>query len=176
MDISKPGSAGFGAPILDAGGTPGASGGGRFAEVLSGGQPGGGAPTESRTPFSTPILDAEPARGAAAINRRRVSSPDAEMRAGGHRSPSIQMVGERAGVAPGQAAGLDLRQIANSTMKAESRIESMMNAARRGKTFSPSELLGMQMEVFKYQQTVEVISKTAEKVVSGIKQTLGTQV
>ena len=46
----------------------------------------------------------------------------------------------------------------------------------RARTSAPSELLGLQMEVFRYSQTVDVIGKTAEKVVGGIKQTLGTQV
>jgi hypothetical protein len=114
------------------------------------------------------------------VSRKRVTSPETEMRASGHRPPSLQQVGERGGVAPGGVeAGrgpIDFRQVANNTMKAESRIESIIDAARRGKTFSPGELLGMQMEVFRYQQTLEVISKTTEKVVGGIKQTLGTQV
>lgn len=180
MDAIKPGSVGFGAPILESGGAggPGAVGGGsKFAEVLSGGQPRGAA--EAKTPFSSPILDTEVAARAPQVSRQRVTSLDTEMRAGGRRQ-SIEMIGERAGRAPGgvQASNepVTLRTIANDTAKAESKIDAMIDAARRGKNFSPSELLGLQMEVFRYQQTVDVIGKTAEKVVGGIKQTLGTQV
>ena len=184
MDVSKPGSVGFGAPILESAGPGGAGGANRFADVLSGGgQPPGAGQTEAKTPFSTPILDTEISSKVPEMSaKRKVASLDVEMRAGGHRRPTLHVIGERAGHAPG-AAGvqasrepISFKAVANDTAKAESRIDAMIDAARRGKNFSPSELLGLQMEVFKYQQTVEVIGKTAEKVVGGIKQTLGTQV
>ena len=71
---------------------------------------------------------------------------------------------------------MSFRELANNTVKAENKIDAMIEAARNGKTFSANELLVMQVEVFRYSQTVEVMSKTTEKVVGGIKQTLGTQV
>jgi hypothetical protein len=178
MDAIKPGSVGFGAPILESSGPGAAGGGSKFAEVLSGGQQGAG-PSEAKSPFSSPILDSEMGK-TPQVSRKRVTSLDTEMRAGGHRPQSLQMAGERAGRAPGGVEAskepINLRTIANDTAKAESKIDAMIDAARRGKNFSPSELLGLQMEVFRYQQTVDVVSKTAEKVVGGIKQTLGTQV
>jgi hypothetical protein len=179
MDAIKPGSAGFGAPILESSGPGAAGGGSKFAEVLSGGQQGSG-PSEARSPFSSPILDNDVAGKTPQVSRQRVTSLDTEMRASGHRPQSLQMAGERGGRAPGGVEAskepINLRTIANDTAKAESKIDAMIDAARRGKNFSPSELLGLQMEVFRYQQTVDVVSKTAEKVVGGIKQTLGTQV
>ena len=36
--------------------------------------------------------------------------------------------------------------------------------------------MALQVEVFRYSQTVEVISRTTDKLVGAIKQTLGTQV
>jgi hypothetical protein len=180
MDAIKPGSVGFGAPILESGGPGAAGGGSKFAEVLSGGQAQGAGPSEARSPFSSPILDSEMAGKTPQVSRQRVTSLDTEMRGSGHRPQSLQMIGERAGRAPAGVEAskqpIDLRSIANDTAKAESKIDAMIDAARRGKNFSPSELLGLQMEVFRYQQTVDVIGKTAEKVVGGIKQTLGTQV
>ncbi len=183
MDAIKPGSVGFGAPILESAGPGGPGGGSKFAEVLSGGQQPGAGPSEVKTPFSSPILDTEVAGKVPDMSaRKRVTSLDTEMRAGGHRPSNLQMVGERAGRAPG-AGGVEagrepisFEKIAHDTAKAESKIDAMIDAARRGKNFSPSELLGLQMEVFRYQQTVDVVAKTAEKVVGGIKQTLGTQV
>jgi hypothetical protein len=71
---------------------------------------------------------------------------------------------------------VSFRDLANKTMKAEDKIDAMIEAARKGKSFSANDLLVMQVEVFRYSQTVEVISKSTEKVVGGIKQTLGTQV
>ena len=180
MDAIKPGSVGFGAPILESNGPGAAGGGSKFAEVLQGGQQQAGGPSEVKSPFSSPILDTEVAGRAPQVMRQRVTSLDTEMRASGHRNRSIEILGERGGRAPGgvQASKepINLRTIANDTAKAESKIDAMIDAARRGKNFSPSELLGLQMEVFRYQQTVDVVSKTAEKVVGGIKQTLGTQV
>ena len=55
-------------------------------------------------------------------------------------------------------------------------MDAMIADARNGKSFSASELLAIQVEVFRYSQTVEVISRSTDKLVGAIKQTLGTQV
>jgi hypothetical protein len=179
MDVSKPGSGGFSAPILDSGAPGGAGGSGKFADVLAAGNQPPAGPAEGRSPFSTPILDADMTpRRVEGPHAHKVHSPDTEMRAG-HRHASLHVVGERAGHAPGAepARGpVTMREMANDTLKAESKIDAMIDAARRGKNFSASELIGLQAEVFRYQQTVEVISKTTEKVVGAVKQVLGTQV
>jgi hypothetical protein len=51
-----------------------------------------------------------------------------------------------------------------------------MRAARAGKTFSPAELLALQTTAFRYSQTVEILSRAADRLVGAVKQTLGTQV
>jgi hypothetical protein len=61
-------------------------------------------------------------------------------------------------------------------VKAETKIDAVLEAAARGKTFSPTELLALQAAVFRYSQTVEVVSRVADRLVGAIKQTMGTQV
>jgi hypothetical protein len=179
MDISKAVSATALSNPAEQGNKAGPAGAGapdrRFADVLAHGNPPGvgiqqtGAPP----PFSAPILDAGmgPARSNA-VGRHR---------------PSVEMVGEKSGTRPGghgqpvdpsQGAGNAgwKERLATDTAKAESRMDAMIEAARNGKAFSASELLGIQMEVFRYSQTVEVISRSTDKLVGAVKQTLGTQV
>ena len=187
MDVSKPGAGGFSAPILEPGGqgagSKGGAGGARFADVMDGGGASGGAGGQPqaahRTPFTSPILDADVSdvRRADPTSRRKVGGLEEGLRSD-NRRPTVQMIGERNGIAPsdpGQGP-VSFRDLANKTMKAEDKIDAMIEAARKGKTFSANDLLVMQVEVFRYSQTVEVVSKTTEKVVGGIKQTLGTQV
>jgi hypothetical protein len=59
-------------------------------------------------------------------------------------------------------------------VKAEDRVDALLAAAARGRTFSGPELLAMQAEMFRYSQTVEVISRAADKLVGGLKQALNT--
>jgi hypothetical protein len=58
----------------------------------------------------------------------------------------------------------------------EARLDAILEAAARGKTFTPTELLAMQATVFRYSQTVEVLSRVTDRLVGAVKQTLGTQV
>jgi hypothetical protein len=58
----------------------------------------------------------------------------------------------------------------------EARLDAILDAAARGKTFTPGELLAMQATVFRYSQTVEVLSRATDRLVGAVKQTLGTQV
>jgi hypothetical protein len=60
--------------------------------------------------------------------------------------------------------------------KGEARIDALLEAAAKGKTFTAAELLAMQATVFRYSQTVEVLSRATDRLVGAIKQTLGTQV
>jgi hypothetical protein len=179
MDISKAASATALSNPAEQGGKVGQAGngpaGGKFADVLAHGGAGGpgvqqaGAPP----PFSAPILD--PGMGPARSN------------AVGRHRPSVEVVGEKAGTRPGGfGAPVDPSQnganagwkerLATDTSKAESKMDAMIEAARKGKNFSASELLAIQVEVFRYSQTVEVISRSTDKLVGAVKQTLGTQV
>jgi len=62
------------------------------------------------------------------------------------------------------------------TLAAENRVDTLLAAAARGKTFSPAELLALQASVFRYSQAVEVVSRATDKLVGAVKQTMGTQV
>jgi hypothetical protein len=62
------------------------------------------------------------------------------------------------------------------TLGAENRVDTLLAAAARGKTFSPAELLALQASVFRYSQAVEVVSRATDKLVGAVKQTMGTQV
>jgi hypothetical protein len=69
-----------------------------------------------------------------------------------------------------------VRSLVQGTLDGERRVDTLLAAAARGKTFSPSELLALQATVFRYSQAVEVVSRASDKLVGAVKQTLGTQV
>lgn len=66
--------------------------------------------------------------------------------------------------------------MAESALRAEQRVDALIAAAGRGRTFSAAELIALQATVFRYSQTIEVISRAADRLVGSVKQTLGTQV
>jgi hypothetical protein len=69
-----------------------------------------------------------------------------------------------------------VRQILGGAIGAERRVDALLAAAARGKTFSPGELLALQSITFRYAQTVEIVSRVADRLVGTIKQTMNTQV
>ena len=77
---------------------------------------------------------------------------------------------------PAPPARAPARSMLERVVKEETRIDRVLEAAARGKTFSPAELLALQAAVFRYSQTVEVVSRVADRLVGAIKQTMGTQV
>ncbi len=68
------------------------------------------------------------------------------------------------------------KQLLQNALDADRRVDAVLRAAASGKTFTPAELLSLQAQVFRYSQTVEVISRGTDKLVGGLKQTLSTQV
>jgi hypothetical protein len=76
----------------------------------------------------------------------------------------------------GPAEGKGLRGMAERALDAEKRVDALLATAGRGRTFSAAELIALQATVFRYSQTVEVISRATDRLVGAIKQTLGTQV
>ena len=62
------------------------------------------------------------------------------------------------------------------TVGAEKQVDALLEAAAHGKTFTPAQLLAMQATVARYSQTVEVVSRVADRLVGAVKQTMGTQV
>ena len=75
-------------------------------------------------------------------------------------------------VAPGAA----VRTLMTRTFRAEAHLDRMLASAAAGKTFSAGQLLALQATAFRYAQTVEVLSRGADRLVGSIKQMLGTQV
>jgi len=70
-------------------------------------------------------------------------------------------------------SGAPVRTMLEGIATAENRIDAIVQAAARGKTFSPGELLALQATVFRYAQTVEVVSRVADRLVGAVKQTMG---
>ena len=73
-------------------------------------------------------------------------------------------------------ASTAVRGVLERAVTAERNIDALLAAAARGKTFSPGELLALQATVFRYSQTVEIVSRATDKLIGAVKQTLGTQV
>jgi len=69
-----------------------------------------------------------------------------------------------------------VRTMLEQTVGAEQRVDTLLAAAARGRTFSPGELLALQATVFRYSQAVEIVSRATDKLVGAVKQTMGTQV
>ncbi len=69
-----------------------------------------------------------------------------------------------------------LRAMLERAVGAEKQVDALLDAAARGKTFTPAQLLAMQATVARYAQTVEVVSRVADRLVGAVKQTMGTQV
>ena len=69
-----------------------------------------------------------------------------------------------------------VRAMLERTVGAEKQVDALLEAAARGKTFTPAQLLAMQATVARYSQTVEVVSRVADRLVGAVKQTMGTQV
>src|SRR5262245_6286155 len=80
----------------------------------------------------------------------------------------------RAGPAPPAPPGGALRALAAGSLDAERTLDAALRAARTGKTFTPAELLALQATAFRYSQTVEILSRAADRLVGAVKQTLGT--
>jgi hypothetical protein len=69
-----------------------------------------------------------------------------------------------------------LRRVLQRATAAEARVDVLLEAAARGKTFTPGELLALQAAVVRWSQTVEVVSRAADRLVGAVKQTMATQV
>jgi predicted transcriptional regulator len=74
------------------------------------------------------------------------------------------------------SVGRGLAQVLDRAAAGEARLDAILEAAARGKTFTAGELLAMQATVFRYSQTIEVLSRATDRLVGAVKQTLGTPV
>jgi hypothetical protein len=121
--------------------------------------------------------------------------PVSKPTAAGHKRPFTEVLGEQPGAKPlaptrsplgieaarstaasKAEAGAGVRGLLERAVSAENRVDALVRAAASGKTFSPAELLALQASVFRYSQTVEVVSRVADRLVGAIKQTIGTSV
>jgi hypothetical protein len=190
MNVAKPGGPAGPTSLDGGGGSPGsptgpASSGGperKFADVLDnkGGPPGMEQGNRTSSPFNVPILDdvkqiSQVGRSPNGFQIDRTNRVNAAPR-------TMEVVGERVGrnqppggVAPTEG-GSQWHKMADGMFQSETRLDSLINQAQKGKSFTAGELMGLQIEVFRYSQTVEVISRTTDKLVGAVKQTLGTQV
>jgi hypothetical protein len=119
-------------------------------------------------------------RSAAAAPARRTSFAAVldERMAAGPRPPPVRAETARGAAAPAAAAPAAVgraRAWLERVARAESEIDALLEAAARGKTFSPGELLALEAGVFRYAQTVEIVSRVTDRLVGAVKQTLGAQ-
>jgi hypothetical protein len=59
---------------------------------------------------------------------------------------------------------------------ARARIDLLLEEARRGRSFSPQELLCLQADAHRFAQTVELAARAVEHGVQGLRQALQSQV
>jgi hypothetical protein len=72
---------------------------------------------------------------------------------------------------PGRAA-----QVLEGIERAQRRLDSVLAAARAGRTFTAQELLGLQAEAYRAVQTVDLATKIVEQGSQTVKQALNAQV
>lgn len=73
-------------------------------------------------------------------------------------------------------AGPTLAAVVARAADAERAVDTLLAAAARGRTFTPTQLLALQATVSRGAQTVEVLSRAADRLVGTVKQTLGAQI
>ena len=62
------------------------------------------------------------------------------------------------------------------TVGAEKQVDALLDAAAVARPLRPRSSWRMQATVARYSQTVEVVSRVADRLVGAVKQTMGTQV
>ena len=69
-----------------------------------------------------------------------------------------------------------LESMITGLVRGQDKMSHIMTEALSGKSFSPSELLAMQVGVYRFSQELDLTSKIVQQATAGIKQTLNTQV
>lgn len=69
-----------------------------------------------------------------------------------------------------------LQKMVSNLVSGQDKMTHIMNEAMSGKQFSPTELLAMQAQVYRFSQELDLTSKVVQQATSGVKQTLNTQV
>ncbi len=65
---------------------------------------------------------------------------------------------------------------ARTIEQAQRRLDSVLDAARRGRTFTAQELLALQTVAYRYAQTVDLAARMVEHGAQTVKQAVNTQV
>jgi len=68
-----------------------------------------------------------------------------------------------------------LRRLAESIERQRAELDRAIQAAARGRAFSPAELVVLQARVFSYGENLEVLSQILDKSVGAMKTALNTQ-
>ncbi len=110
-----------------------------------------------------------------AVPARAVASPAPQARASFGAALRAQRT---AGAipAPVTAAAQAARAALVSVERARDRLDAILAAARRGRTFTAQELLGLQADAYRYAQTLELASKAVEHGAQSVRQAVNTQV
>ena len=138
----------------------------RIAPASSGRIPAPPAPpTAAPGKKFTAVLDERPLGGPSATPARPAAADTASKPS----KPPTSLTNPRPTTSP-------VRAMLERTVGAEKQVDALLDAAARGKTFTPAQLLAMQATVARYSQTVEVVSRVADRLVGAVKQTMGTQV
>ncbi len=82
----------------------------------------------------------------------------------------------RAPVPSLEPPALTLPAVLRNVEGLRSRLDEMLAQARRGRTFSPQELLCLQADAHRFAQTVELAGRAVEHGVQGLRQALNAQV
>jgi hypothetical protein len=140
--------------------------------------------TPKLTPAPSPLVDIDVAASDRPGKTRLPPRPFLEVLREGRAPPFAAATGppvaspptdQRRHATPRPAAA-SLRALVTRAFAADRQMDVVLEAAARRRTFSAGELLAVQVQVFRYSQTVEVISRATDKLVGAVKQTLGTQV
>lgn len=92
-------------------------------------------------------------------------------------APSFLPVGD--GVRPERAPATQLSQkvgaAVQSVAEAQARLDAVLRSAQSGRGLSPAALLGLQADVYRSSQVLELAGKVVERGSAGIRQVLTTQ-
>jgi hypothetical protein len=152
------------------------------ASVPSGGAgptPGGSVPAGSGAVPPSPL---PAARAFGTLLRAAIDPPPAAAR--GDAQPRVRVPSSTSpGAMPARdlpapprgpaAAALD---VLGRLDGARARLDAVLAEARRGRSFSASELLCLQADAHRFAQTVEIVARAAEHGVQGVKQAVHAQV
>ncbi|MHB8872736.1 MAG: ATP-dependent helicase HrpB [Myxococcaceae bacterium] len=139
----------------------------KFGKLMEGAGKGGpglapkGAETALHSPQPAGPAAADPAR---AQGVGRAAPGKAEVRPG-CKVDSVQ-----------QARAQQAVKVLDQVTAAQQRLDKVLELAQSGKTFTPAELIALQANVYRASQELDLAGKVVEKVTSGVKQILQTQV